>query len=130
MREIKFRAWDPVGRQMIYYPLWSTLHDKTVLVFAGKVDDYVDESDFNSQVQLMQFTGLKDKREKEIYEGDVLGGDFVNFDCSISKGYIIKIPDVFYDQASDITGYEPEKCEIIGNIYENPELLEPGAKGE
>ncbi len=82
--------------------------------------------------ELMQFTGLLDKNGKEIYEGDILrhyGGGTTNGKPSyrdFSFGFENISGSGEYD---DWTGYgysfeeDPAKCEAIGNIYENPELL-------
>lgn len=78
-------------------------------------------------VVLMQSTGLHDKNGKEIFEGDILfghaGEDFweiVEFD--IEEGKWIR-RDIWYNSKLDLSEYN-ENMEIVGNIYENPELLE------
>lgn len=71
---------------------------------------------------LGQYTGLKDKNGKEIYEGDILKGTFYGFPI-IEHDYVFS---VYWDERhkSFMTDYfEPTECEVIGNIYENPELI-------
>jgi hypothetical protein len=69
---------------------------------------------------ILQYTGLKDKYGKEIYEGDILKSPDVwkSNKFLISK---VEIPNIYYEEEE--TGFDPEGSEIIGNSYENPELL-------
>jgi len=81
----------------------------------------------NANIELMQFTGLRDKNGNEIYEGDILKtatfkpmavhwiSKFASF-CINSNGWSFSH---YFGE-----GCDPEDCEIIGNIWENPELLE------
>lgn len=116
-REIKFRAWDTKDNQMITV---ETLHVKTGCV--GKENDEWDW--YKRDRILMQYTELKDRNGVEIYEGDII---------KFGHGSIRRIE---YDRGS-FTMFEGEsrrspisdyisdsKVEVIGNIYENPELLE------
>lgn len=117
-REIKFRAWD--GEKMFFYPKWSTLHSKFVLYFSEQID-YVDESDNDNSVVLMQYTGLKDNKGKDVFEGDITDvGVVVWHDEYLG----------FFLEGEFIEGnykplYDNVFVEVIGNIYENPELLNP-----
>lgn len=161
MREIKFRVWDTFNERMIEQPYRFTPSSE-----ADKIDgddrfntpymyyeDWQDEEDgVRRPCHVMQFTGLKDKNGKEIYEGDIVIVPYVDplgrlhrdvpngkykvlfefgyfalqypheqqllaFGCERSEGDYIPnygVPTIL----TDTTVYE-----IIGNIYENPELV-------
>lgn len=120
MREIKFRAWN--NKQMYYSP-----DDVFVLDYSGwKLGEigYGWDVDGVSSDQgiLMQFTGLIDKNKKEIYEGDICNTR--DGDLLICKDYNEFIYTVLYSEDhSGLNGYTQKDLEVIGNIYENPELL-------
>ncbi|MCL4431889.1 MAG: YopX family protein [Epsilonproteobacteria bacterium] len=113
MREIKFRAWDKVREEMAevtnldFNPVIVSLSTGT-----GREKD---------EFELMQYTGLKDKNGIEIYEGDILR----DYDNEL-------IGVVSFQDGAFIVSWENEFCNtfewssesVIGNIYENPELLE------
>jgi uncharacterized phage protein (TIGR01671 family) len=103
MREIKFRAWDKKARNMIMgLPVHSAVAQKIVTKSVDLLTNFPSEDD---KFILMQFTGLKDKNGKQIYEGDVLK----------YEKYIINVE--WNEEAGN------DDFEIIGNVYENPELL-------
>jgi len=121
MREIKFRAWDKKKEKLIYQ------NEMDHLIFPGKrkVENFED-------IELMQYTGLKDENGKEIYEGDVVevdGGyrgrkcigvvvwEEHGFNLDKIKGDTMTHFDAPWDLLS-----EGQK-EVLGNIHENPELL-------
>jgi len=95
--------------------------------------------DYSNEYELMQFTGLKDKNGKEIYEGDILAIKF--FPAYVERisweGYPDAIAEIFWDLSgfrlhakggkdlryADFCDINYDETEIIGNIYKNPELL-------
>ena len=71
-----------------------------------------------------QYTGLHDKNGKEIYEGDIVKSFFVDTDEAGNEIYKYYIMEVKYDEV--LCSYKIDKfmnLEVIGNIYDNPELL-------
>lgn len=127
-RKIKFRAWDKEDCVM-RYPKNENLDEYypyIVITPNGQtaISDFPEYRKFDCE--LMQYTGLKDKNGKKIYEGDIIKAYDHN-----EKIYYIQ--EIIYDKygffAKDedglwlIESYEYTIDEIIGNIYENPELL-------
>lgn len=129
IREIKFRVWCKQYEQFIQFNKMIFLEDGSLWYVQG-VDENEKEIDppyFENQNdwELMQYTGLKDKNGVEIYEGDIVrcfrdGPSEVVFKkgCFGLETYIAI--GNYYSTFDEVYGY----CEIIGNIYENPELLE------
>jgi len=123
----RFRAWHcELGRMMSIKNMWFQDGSVEELELNDAVmNDYI--TVYPDEIELMQSTGLKDKNGKEIFEGDILfghaGEDFweiVEFD--IEEGKWIR-RDIWYNSKLDLS--ENNKfMEIVGNIYENPELLE------
>ena len=140
MRTIKFRAWDKEYEKMTYFDDEDYKY-KPPLVFRldqvfkknSNYDDYEDfeYNDITDKVEVMQYTGLHDKDGKEIYEGDI-----VNCQTKYGKAKaIIKFINgkfvAYWDSkithpknGHHIAYYDiNKKFEVIGNIYENRELL-------
>ena len=114
-RPIKFRAWDKEEQEMHGFELRDAL--------STGIDFYDDDA------PLMQFTGLLDKNGKEIYEGDVVKQVMYDTDKSWYEAEVIFNRGRFCLNTGTIPeDLIPELCEIIGNIYENPNLLQAGSK--
>lgn len=121
MREIKFRAWNKS------YKRWSD-HCELELLDDGDgiVLDYL-----NEEIEVMQFTGLKDRNGKEIYEGDIFDAhsDFavVIFNTSTACfDIVLGWPDGDCEPLVGPDGWDPNYgsgIEVCGNIHENRELL-------
>ena len=109
MREIKFRAWfrdEHSSKAEMHYD----------------VRDFKDNPDQYHYYRVMQYTGLKDKNGKEIYDSDLLGYYYKGMN---SKMYLTKRPTVVKWKGSGFNIRERacDNYEVVGNIYENPELL-------
>ncbi len=121
MREIKFRVWDETNKK------WLDGHLLNVSCFWGSVHRNGSAGTING-VLLEQFTGLHDKNGKEIYEGDIVEYPTDYFTMSkqgviYSEGHFIPLVRVEHGYNA-IDNYCANDFEIIGNIHENPELLE------
>ncbi len=150
VREIKFRAWSFINKDMkeVNYidfgnRIAETKKDKLGCWDSFKVKD--------KELVLMQFIGLKDKNGKEIYEGDILrnydynekwddgaigdvdwdkecGGFRFNWKILLAKSgerdFRKPIGTICSTSAYNSDKREEEEFEVIGNIYENPKLLE------
>ena len=131
MSEIKFRAWDKNNNEMVevanidYGAYKTKIEYLTVEYKNGEtLTEYADS------FELMQYTGLKDKNGKEIYEGDIVEYSRGFFGATIYKQVVkfsdgMFIPLVIVEEGYNcIDEYQRELFEVIGNKYENPELLE------
>jgi len=128
MREIKFRAWDKDRKKMLYHI--NDLFDGFMHWKDQKIDlvDCVEQgthTEYRHPI-LLQYTGLKDKNGKEIYEGDVIETNGIE---NCEKALIIFHDGVFVAdfEEFDFIGWEHLNgldMTVIGNIYENPELKE------
>lgn len=144
-REIKFRAWN--GEEMIYTEVVPRPHTDrlgydetryTVVPGDGYHSDWliIEPSDDNVELQeldnlaLMQYTELKDKNGKEIYEGDIVHCDIDvpllgkrAFYCSIEYFDSMAAYQVCLPNGKTSFYLEDRELEVVGNIYQDPELL-------
>jgi len=126
MRELKFRAWDITHKEMFFvdsmtfrmnndvYRVWKNVVEPKGGLLINPVGGI-----------LMQYTGLKDKNGKEIYEGDIIKFPWDSEICvveyvTLSAGFHLRRKN---NRIMFLTPYN-EGIEIIGNIYENPKLLQ------
>lgn len=116
----KFRAWDKEENKMIDWEDLSFLKTKTDKDL--RVLDLIYSPPKLKDAEIMQWTGLKDTWGDEIYEGDIIRG---LYDTGII-GYEWVRAEVKYDllEGFQLAQFDLNSIEIIGNIYENPELLE------
>ena len=145
MREIKFRAWDTQGKKMLF----TGFHVIGEVTAFGLIDDYCfktkgDKTSMErwNDIELMQYTGLKDKNGVEIYEGDVLKWQMTQpeYECGWCWIYgVVEFGQGSFRYSMVADGCEwlnlpmvdnscvlmggVESHEIIGNIYSNPELI-------
>lgn len=123
MREIKFRAWDYQNDEMIYGVGITPKSDLSIPYKVNDPDESFDQFNYYIESALMQYTGLKDKEGKEIYEGDIIIHEFMAYaghgvvDEGSEAIVIDDITKLPFDGSSI-------GCEIIGNIYEHEHLLE------
>lgn len=133
MRQIKFRAWDVADKRMVWHDyIWNEWWYGSPQGGNGKAVYFNDNRTINERLiagfHLMQFTGLLDKNGKEIWEGDILATKDV-------PNVIVKFgeTETWIGWYCEYVRKEGGTChfnstinhtsEVIGNIYENPELL-------
>lgn len=130
-RQIKFRAWDEVEKKMHYFDLYDIEKPRSL---GGQIpykrEDGVDVY-FNTWRQpIMQFTGLIDRNGKEMYEGDIvkqtfgrriLTGTMIFDEKRATFGFNAVIDTKQEIEGNHLVMRHPS--EVIGNIYENPELI-------
>jgi len=130
MREIKFRAWDEMKKVMHidFQFINSGKEGNDWVIFKSdkhqNYEEYIKNPHFQQQLKVMQFTGLKDKNGKEIYEGDIVQNVCsweVKFNKGCFCGDMIKPEPLTQDTLLALRAIK--NIVVIGNIYENPELI-------
>ncbi|ASN62118.1 YopX family protein [Latilactobacillus curvatus] len=131
MREIKFRAWHKNRETFLDFD-WAV--DKLGRVFS--ILDKCVYDEFTDEIELMQYTGLKDMNGVEIYEGDVVNVSWplsklkgINHAIGYSEvkdGHPVSEAIDWYEDVSRLiqTHDNGGQITVVGNCFENPELLE------
>jgi uncharacterized phage protein (TIGR01671 family) len=134
-REIKFRVWDKSDEIMEEVGAidWADGKPITCNTKKNKFYQYQEPSDCTGFV-LMQYTGLKDRNGKEVWEGDIVriknGPSIKILEVSFASGAFGNIGRVTIEDSVSELGLLPldrfvHNSEVIGNIYENPEFIKP-----
>jgi uncharacterized phage protein (TIGR01671 family) len=148
MRPIKFKVWHKPEKKMHHY-LKAKFGKATNITLEGKfkdVDQITTKTVPNDELEIMQFTGLLDKNGNEVYEGDIVEVRHIGPKDPIHLGFtdkVYRVQVVWYDFSFSFerrrddgsvmsrsnglefesTYYKKNEIEIVGNIYETPELL-------
>lgn len=130
MREIKFRAWSKISCEMFTVVMLAFPFGENRVIVSGRGGSTDTEND---DCILMQFTGCHDRNGQEIWEGDIVKY-FINTGFWTGRDDPPDIDEMTeYIEAvywmDELTGFNPlcgtpyEDIEVIGNIYEHPEML-------
>ena len=140
MKEIKFRAWDKDNQRMVNEivpmphgngankPVYDNRNVRDVKWIVGGTDSVCKkmwEPWHIPNCIVMQYTGLKDKNGKEIYEGDVINANITEHHLPTMGSVVFDDHFLFYankNEAGNTPLFKLDQIEIIGNIYENPEF--------
>ena len=123
MREIKFRAWDKTNAIMIFDDIWVHCYGSKSNLPDFHIAETPSEETYDARtdLEIMQYTGLKDKNGKEVYESDVvriLNNTTVVYyeNGGFRVGSLFKSSLIYLNENN-------VEFEVIGNLHENPELL-------
>lgn len=122
-RNIKFRVWHNQLKKFLPSDEWCLDLNGKLIFVESEYDSKVILKAVNTKLYtVQQFTGLIDKNKKEIYEGDILKEVNSNNWIKLANLYVIYLSNVagFFPFTS---GYNSKNFEIIGNIFENKELI-------
>ena len=123
MREIKFRAWLKEHKTKVNVAEIDINHQ---LIYHYGFDDFEGNFENFNSIELLQYTGLKDKNENEIYEGDILFESFGEryYKVIFENGsFRAEFKGDFDEYSFDLMDVVAHRCEVVGNIYENSKLI-------
>lgn len=130
MRAIKFRAWAEDWNTHKYQMFYDVQCAYDTVSNKGNVMPHDQWTNFSELLDekgttVMQFTGLLDRNGKEIYEGDILSYEFKNPKANYIQEmeWEEAITECCQSSANGYVSKNVENARIIGNLYENPELL-------
>lgn len=128
MREIKFRAWDKELEEWTNYSISNI--NGNIIDFYNKETGFWESDREGERFTLCQYTGLKDKNDREIYEGDIVRAVVFSKWIGVAKysdknqAFVFECIDKNYRGNIVFMSQFDQGFKILGNIYENPEMLE------
>ena len=126
MRTIKFRAKSILNDEWLYGDLVHSADNKRFAILVNDKDSY-DECEVAPET-VGQFTGLKDKNGKEIFEGDILDFNGITVEVRFVRGVFALLANGNLDDELCGDCRTDLFAKVIGNVYENPDILKRGKK--
>jgi len=121
MREIRFRAWNN-DKKLMGLVMSLTREEQTPFTLVKYNEDEISQGELTERLSIMQYTGLKDEKGVEIFEWDI-----VSIAGALGEKSIL--PVTWSDTCACFCAFDGRflyggvDCEVIGNIHENPDLL-------
>ncbi|MED3792463.1 YopX family protein [Niallia alba] len=138
MRDLKFRVWEPLNKELHYldFALYKFTSGRNSHKFVLPPDRQSLQNPYTimnlESVKVMQYTGLSDSNNVDIYEGDIVTarkssntGSFTGYVHYLNGCYWVNFigHESYYTELIDLYNAEYEPIKVIGNIHENPELM-------